>query len=40
MEKISVLLDDKFKIFLPDRYMKIIEKSVLKAMNENFLNIT
>ena len=41
-KKISILLHDKFKIFLPDRYTKSIEKSDLKTRNEKSVpvNIT
>lgn len=40
MRKYICYLDDIFKIFLPDRYTNIIEKSDIKLMNENNTHIT
>lgn len=34
-KRISVVLDNDFKIFLPEGYLKKIEKSYLKLLNEN-----
>lgn len=34
-KNISVILDDKFKIALADRYTELIDKSAFKFMNES-----
>lgn len=39
-KRITVVLDNNFKIFLPEGFLKKIEKSDLKLLNENSQYIT